>query len=110
MTTERKRQWSLDNKDKCRKYELKYRQNLRAEMILAYGKTCQDCGEGDPLVLVLDHINDDAKQERKENNHCGGFHMYSKLKKLGWPKDRHQLLCHNCNFRKEYRRRSAKSQ
>lgn len=107
---EKRKIWAKRNKEKCRAAELRHRQNLRLEMILAYGRVCQDCGESDPLVLVLDHIHDDAQQDRSENNHWGGFSMYRRLKAKGWPKDRHQLLCHNCNFRKEYRRRSAKSQ
>lgn len=80
---------------------------IRLEMVAAYGGKCCQCGEDDPIVLVLDHIGDDAKADRRANGHKGGWMMYQKLKKRGWPKDVHQLLCQNCNFRKEYKRRRA---
>lgn len=100
------RAYGKENREKLRAAEHRYRQNLRAEMILAYGRNCKHCGESDPLVLVLDHINDDGQEDRKANNHNGGYQFYRQLKAKGWP-DHVQLLCHNCNFRKEYRRRNA---
>ena len=110
-TTARKRQysreWQKANRDKLRITEANYRQNLKIEMILAYGRTCKHCGEDDPLVLVLDHIFDNAQEDRKANKHHGGYRMYAQLKKKGWPKDQHQLLCQNCNFRKELIKRNA---
>jgi hypothetical protein len=83
----------------------KWVDDIRLEMVAAYGGSCLRCGENDPIVLLLDHINDDAKLDKKQNGHHGGWMMYRHLRKLGWPKDRHQLLCHNCNYRKEYERR-----
>jgi len=74
-------------------------------MINAYGGKCQQCDESDPIVLVLDHINDDSKKDREINKHNGGYKMYLHLRRNGWPKGQHQLMCHNCNFRKEYKRR-----
>lgn len=104
---EKRRKWYADNQHKCRKNEATYRLNLRLEMVAAYGGQCCKCGESDFVVLVLDHIEDDARTDRKENNHNGGWRMYSRLRKLGWPQGRYQLLCHNCNFRKEYYRRTT---
>ena len=55
-------------------------------------------------TLVLDHVDDDGAADKKIGL-TGGFKTYAALRRAGWPKDRHRLLCHNCNFRKEYRRR-----
>jgi hypothetical protein len=91
-----------------RQREIKYRLNLRLEMVAAYGGMCQKCKISDPIVLVLDHILDNAQEDRRLNGHNGGYVMYRKLKEKGWPKDQHQLLCNNCNYRKEHKRRYAK--
>lgn len=107
LETAKRRQVNYQNyKPKAYVREYKYRARLRKEMIAAYGGKCSCCNETDPVVLVLDHINDDAPVDRIINNHKGGYRMYADLRRRGWPKDNHQLLCHNCNFRKEYYRRN----
>jgi hypothetical protein len=98
-------EWHQKNKDKQSAYCSDYRERLKLEAIEAYGGCCKHCGEKDPIVLVLDHVADDAKIDRAENNHSGGYKMYMRLRQMGWPQGRYQVLCHNCNFRKEYRRR-----
>jgi len=70
----------------------------RLEMIGAYGGSCNGCGENHPLFLTLDHMN---------NNGCfdvKGAGFYQQLKELGYPGKniQLQLLCHNCNAKKEY--------
>lgn len=96
------------NREAKRQYEIQYRQTLRLQMVEAYGGMCQECKETDPIVLVLDHIKDNAQEDRRLNGHKGGYVMYRKLRELGWPKDQHRLLCNNCNYRKEHKRRYAK--
>lgn len=81
------------------------RKKTRNEMIQAYGGKCVHCGIDDAVVLALDHINDDGAVGRRSGGDHGGWVFYRKLKEAGWPKDHYQLLCHNCNFRKEYKRR-----
>lgn len=99
----RQRRWFEDNRQHLAGYYADYRDRIRLEMVQAYGGACCECGEDDPIVLVLDHINDDGQVDKKLG--LGGFKAYMALRKQGWPKTRHQLMCHNCNFRKEYRRR-----
>jgi hypothetical protein len=97
--------WYQRNKNHVAGYYADYRHAIREEMVIAYGGCCIECGEADPIVLVLDHVNDDAPQDRRENGHKGGYKLYMQLRAANWPKSRYQLLCQNCNFRKEYRRR-----
>lgn len=102
------KQYYQDNKDALAEYYSDYRLRLKEEMVEVFGGCCSECGEDDVIVLVLDHINNNAQLDREENNHNGGFKLYSRLKRLGWPKEGYQLLCHNCNYRKEFwRRRDA---
>lgn len=98
--------WYQNHKRQQSGYYAEYRKRVRVDMVAAYGGSCIHCGEDDPVVLVLDHIYDDgAKDKKRKGGTRGGTKLYLRLKMAGWPKDRHQLLCHNCNFRKEYARR-----
>lgn len=95
------------NKAKLRFQEAELRDKLRIEMVQAYGGKCLHCREDDPIVLTLDHINDDPAPEYADcgKSARGGHALYDKLRRQGWPKDRFQLLCFNCNMRKEHQRR-----
>lgn len=93
------------NKKRMYEYGAAYREKLKHETVEAYGGRCVLCGESDPIVLAIDHIHDDAVEDRIVNKHNGGYKLYQFLKREGWPKGSYQLLCHNCNFRKEYYRR-----
>lgn len=75
-----------------------YRAGLRSEMLESYGSRCNCCGEREPLFLQLDHIENDGHADRKI--HRTSTKLLAHLKRAGWPKDRHQLLCANCNFGK----------
>ena len=54
-------------------------------------------GKTQPEFLQLDHIHNDGAEDRKKNP---ATKLFAKLKRIGWPKDRYQLLCANCNFGK----------
>lgn len=68
---------------------------LRLETIEAYGGRCVCCGEDWPMFLTIDHIDGDGWLEKGK-----GWHLYKRLKSQGWPKDKYQLLCFNCNSAK----------
>lgn len=93
------------NKMRLDAYNRSYYQTCRLEMVAAYGGRCATCDEADPVVLVVDHVYDDGAHERRQDAN-GPLALYRKLKKAGWPRERHQLLCCNCNQRKEHHRRA----
>lgn len=96
---ERSAKWRKNNPEKwksmMRVSNSCQRQRLRLEMTKAYGQKCACCGEDEVLFLELDHINNDGFSDRKING--AGVKLLCRLKKAGWPKDRYQLLCCNCN-------------
>jgi hypothetical protein len=76
---------------------------LKAETIAAYGGMCNCplCYITEPRFLCVDHIFNDGAEERRKKLYGGSgpaFYMY--LKRMGYPKDRYQLLCSNCNSAK----------
>lgn len=81
------------------------RRKTKLEMILAYGGQCQCCGERTPEFLTIDHIFNDGARDREKFGHyaknrprpSSGSAFFYYLKRNGWPKDRFQLLCFNCN-------------
>lgn len=79
-------------------WQTAYRRTLRAQMIEAYGSCCKCCGEFQPEFLQLDHVENDGHVDRKV--HRTSNKLLAHLKRAGWPQDRSQLLCANCNFGK----------
>ncbi len=59
---------------------------------------CACCGEAEEAFLQLDHVENDGHLDRKA--HKTSAKLFAVLKRLGWPRDRYQLLCANCNFGK----------
>lgn len=98
----RQREYRKRNAESVKAYNrvwlIGYRARLKAEMIVAYGGRCQCCGEAEPMFLQLDHIHNDGHIDRRVNKTSAK--LWAALKRSGWPKGRHQLLCANCNFGK----------
>jgi hypothetical protein len=90
-------QLRLDKRLRCRRcidQNRKYQQNLKIEVVLAYGGKCVCCGEERSEFLSIDHIEGQGAKHRQS---IGG-HFYAWLRKKGFPKDNYRLLCMNCNF------------
>jgi len=49
-----------------------YKQRVRLEAIALLGGSCVHCGVNDPVVLNIDHVQDDGAQERRKLNPDGG--------------------------------------
>jgi hypothetical protein len=75
-------------------------QKSREEFIEAYGGKCECCGESHHEFLTADHIYNDGAEERRARPSYLGVKFYRDLKAQGWPKDRIQLMCFNCNLAK----------
>lgn len=76
----------------------KYRSKVKTAVLAEYGGCCLNpaCKETDPACLTIDHVFDDGAEERKKLK----TGLYAMLRRWGYPKDRYQLLCHNCQWRK----------
>jgi hypothetical protein len=101
----RTRRWSTGapmTKEQAKEARLRharqYRREVRQELIRRYGGKCACCGESTPEFLAIDHINRDGAAERREFSPD----LAPRILKLGCPRDRFQLLCHNCNMSKEF--------
>lgn len=70
---------------------------VKREVFDAYGNRCACCDETEPAFLTIDHIMNDGALHRKI---IGRNNVYFSIRKQGFPKDRYQILCMNCNFGK----------
>ena len=92
--------WVKANRSKRRKNALAYYYRLQDQAIMAYGGyVCNWCGITEPLVLCIDHVNNDGKKHREELGALGGHKFYKWLKDREYPKG-FQVLCMNCNHAK----------
>lgn len=118
---EKGKRWRQENKEKAKEYSrrwyranpghyhgvtTKHRRKLRIQTLIEYGGKCVRCSIDDMDVLDIDHIYNDGAKDRKKN--LFAYNLYRELKKQGYPKDRHQILCKNCNWKKEIERRRSK--
>lgn len=63
----------------------------------AYGGKCVCCGELHPMMLAIDHCDNNGTQRRKEHGVARKFYRW--LNENNYPPE-FQLLCHNCNMAK----------
>lgn len=98
----RAKEWNQKNaEERNRRLRASYAK-AKQESIAVYGGSCS-CGETNPAFLVIDHINDDGATDRRNwKNRSATIHSW--LKKNNFP-DGYQILCANCNHRKEMSRR-----
>ena len=85
-----------------------YQERMRLKAIDHYSNgsnTCRTCGYANVEALCIDHINNDGAAHRRAIG-CDGAQIYCWLVKQGYP-DGFQVLCHNCNWIKEKRRRRS---
>ena len=92
------RQWKANEAHRNLRRYTNWRQNLRLEVLRAYGGKCHCCGESNPLFLTIDHKNGDGSEEMRRNHwhQRGGYPVWALAKRQGYP-NRYQVLCWNCN-------------
>jgi hypothetical protein len=76
----------------CIEYKRSRWEQFRIAVFNGYGGRCACCGENDPNVLELDHVNNDGSSHRQEV----GSKIYKWAFANGFP-DRLQVLCANCH-------------
>lgn len=91
------------NSEKHRNYKKQRRMTMRDIIFSKYGDFCVICHEKHKEFLCCDHINDDGNIYRSEHG-TGSNSIYCFLNKNNWPNNVVQILCHNCNFRKQRKR------
>lgn len=99
---EYRREWYKKNSDKDKEYTRRWSRNIRHECLMIYGGRCVCCGESHSEFLTIDHIDGNGRSHRKSIKKVGGVHFYLWLKNQGWPRDKYQLLCWNCNTAKHF--------
>jgi len=105
------KRWIKSNRAKYNASKYIYRSRLKY-LILSYysgGKPeCAICKNKDIDILVIDHINNDGAQHRKKlgisSRGRAGCDTYQAIKKENFP-DGLQVLCANCNMKKEMLRK-----
>lgn len=70
------------------------RASQRIKFFEAIGNKCFCCGENDVRFLTLDHADDSGAEHRKTLK-C--HQIYAAARKEGYPKEKYQVLCFNCN-------------
>lgn len=88
---------------------------IKLEVMLHYGPGCAECGESDPDMLNLDHVNNDGKTHRvtRHNGQGSSTNLYRKVRMAGFPNPYKgcylQVLCANHNLKKQIRYLRAKT-
>lgn len=81
----------------CTEIKRSRRQEIRQQVIAHYGGVCACCRESTPLLLTIDHKdNDGANHRRSVTGGRGGIRFYRWLLAEKFPKG-YQILCWNCN-------------
>ena len=108
MSTDRSaymRNWHLENPRDRTEYHRKYRASVKKEVLSYYGingvaQCCWTrCNVSDIDMLSLDHIRNDGNKDRERTGIVGGYFLYLKLRKEGYPKG-FQTLCCNHQLKK----------
>lgn len=82
-------------RDELRRRQRDRKVYIRLYVLFEYGGRCACCGETEPKMLAIDHIEGGGKKHR--NSRDVGRNIATWLVRNGLP-DGFRVLCHNCNF------------
>lgn len=100
----RAKRWREENRSRFNESARARYLNRKLESIAAYGGSCP-CGVSQVDFLTIDHVaNDGAEDRRGWRGKSSDIHAW--LKKRGYPPG-YQVLCGNCNLKKEIQRRRS---
>ena len=68
---------------------------LRNKVLAAYGNRCACCGESNTEFLTIDHIGNWGHQDKGARSRRS--QVLYQLVREGFPKEKHRILCYNCN-------------
>lgn len=88
-----------DNRESHLAIERRSRQKLKRTTIEALGGQCACCGESELEFLAVDHIAESGAAHRNSLPKGSGA-VYRAIRDEGYPRDKYQVLCHNCNYSK----------
>lgn len=71
----------------------RWREKLKQDVLEAYGRKCECCGEDREDFLTIDHVGGRNEEHRDLKTQ----QVYVRLRREGFPKDGYRLLCWNCN-------------
>ena len=90
---ELREQWNKQQRD----YQKQYRVRLREQILINYGAICACCGETETKFLTPDHIHGGGTAHWRKRKTVG---IYIDIIREGFPRNKYQILCMNCNWAK----------
>jgi len=97
------RRWRANNPEKSRLLGLRGRNRAKVNALTVLGGKCVVCGEDDPRLLTVNHINGDGHKERQNPKRCqDGLAMYRAINQGKRDTDDLDVRCFNHNILYEY--------
>ena len=87
--------WRKDHREAEKKRARDRFRNLHAVCIEGLGAACACCGEPRRTMLEIDHIGGGGNEHRRRSG--GSVGTYNEIILSGFPRNRFQVLCANCN-------------
>lgn len=103
--TEYHNEYVRTHRKQINSYIKKYYLKLKLEIFELLGNKCVRCGESDFRCLQIDHVNDNGNIERKLAHGNKTTYLKNIIRNIKNGSHDYQLLCANCNTKKEYDRR-----
>lgn len=73
-----------------------FRERCKQRCFDELGSVCICCGESERKFLQIDHIRGGGRKDKK---YCKTY-SFRRIEIEGFPKDKYQILCSNCNWAK----------